>query len=150
MLAGELAGLSDRQLVARAKQIAYELDPHSVAERIARAEADRRVTIRPAPDAMTLVSALLPVAQGVALYAALRQEADRARAAGDPRGRGQVMADTLVCRTTGQATADDVAVEVQVVISDETLLGGGDAPARLVGHGPIPAGIARRLAHHAS
>ena len=150
MLAGELAGLSDRQLVARAKQIAYELDPHSVAERIARAEADRRVTIRPAPDAMTLVSALLPVAQGVALYAALRQEAGRARAAGDPRGRGQVMADTLVCRTTGQQAAGDVAVEVQLVISDETLLGGGDAPARVVGHGPIPAGIARRLTHHAS
>lgn len=149
-LAGELPGLSDRQIVARAKQIAYELDPRSVVERVARAEADRRVTIRPAPDAMALVSALLPVAQGVALYAALSRGADQARAAGDPRGRGQVMADTLVCRTTGQASAGDVAVEVQLVISDEVLLGDSDAPARIVGHGPIPAGVARRLVKCAS
>ena len=149
-LAGELSTLSDRQIVARAKRVAYELDPHSVVERVARAEADRRVTIRPAPDCMALVSALLPVAQGVALYAALRQEADRARVAGDPRGRGQVMADTLVCRTTGQQVAEDVPVEVQLMISDEALLGGGNAPARLVGHGPIPAVVARRLVQCAS
>lgn len=149
-LAGELATLSDREVAARAKQIAYELDPHSVVERVARAEADRRVTIRPAPDCMALVSALLPMAQGVALYAALRREADQAQAVGDPRSRGQVMADTLVCRTTGQATADEVAIEIQLVVSDETLLGAGDVPARLVGYGPIPAGLARRLVHRAS
>lgn len=149
-LAGELAGLSDREIVARAKQTAYQLDPHSVVERVARAEADRRVTIRPAPDTMTLVSALLPVAQGVALYAALTQAADRARAAGDSRSRGQVMADTLVCRATGQTAADAVAVEIQLVMSDDTLLGGADVPARIVGHGPIPAGVARRLAGCAS
>lgn len=149
-LAGELPGLSDREIVARAKRAAYQLDPHSVVERAARAEADRRVTIRPAPDTMTLVSALLPVAQGVALYATLTQEADRARAAGDSRSRGQVMADTLVCRATGQATADAVGVEIQLVMSDDTLLGGVDLPARLVGHGPIPAGVARRLVECAS
>ncbi len=149
-LADELAGLSDRQIVARARQVAYQLDPHSVVERAARAETERRVTIRPAPDTMTLVSALLPAAQGVALYAALLQEANRARAAGDPRSRGQLMADTLVCRTTGQAAAGGVAVEIQLVISDEALLAGGDVPARLVGHGPIPARVARRLAQDAS
>jgi hypothetical protein len=31
------------------------------------------VTIRPAPDTMTYVTALLPVAQGVGVYAALEQ-----------------------------------------------------------------------------
>lgn len=150
LLADVLAQLSDRQIIARARQIAYQLDPHSVVERASRAEADRRVTIRPAPDAMTLVSALLPVAQGVALYAALRQEADRARAAGDPRSRGQVMADTLVCRATGQKTAEAVGVEIQLVITDEALLAGAAVPARLAGHGPISAGVARRLARRAS
>ena len=34
--------------------------------------ADRTVTIRPAPDTMTYVTALLPVAQGVGVYAALQ------------------------------------------------------------------------------
>ena len=150
VLAGELPGMSDREIVARARQIAYELDPHSVVDRAARAAVDRRVTIRPAPDMMAIVSALLPMAQGVAVYAALTGEADRVRASGDPRSRGQVMADTLVCRTTGQATADGVPVEIQLVMSAETLLGNGDTPGRLLGHGPIPAGVARELARRAS
>ena len=150
LLAGDLPGLSDREVVVRARQAAYQLDPGSVVERANRAAEDRRVTIRPAPDAMALVSALLPVAQGVAVYAALCQEADRARASGDARGRGQLMADTLVCRTTGQASADAVAVEIQLVMIDEALLGDADVPARLVGHGPVPAGVARLLASTAA
>lgn len=149
-LAGELPRLSDREIVARARQAAYQLDPHSVVERAGRAAADRRVTIRPAPDTMTLVSALLPVAEGVALYTALRNEADRLRAAGDVRSRGQLMADTLVCRATGQATADAVGTEIQLVMTDQSLFAGSDVPARLVGHGPIPAGVARQLAKNAA
>ena len=42
-------------------------------DRAARAEADRTVTIRPAPDTMTYVTALLPVAKGVGVYAALNK-----------------------------------------------------------------------------
>jgi hypothetical protein len=149
-LAADLPRLSDREIVARARQAAYRLDPQSVVERASRAAADRRVTIRPAPDTMAIVSALLPAAQGVALYAALSGEADRLRAAGDSRGRGQVMADTLVCRATGQAGADAVGVEIQLVMTDQTLLAGSDDPARVAGYGPIPAGVARRLARRAA
>jgi hypothetical protein len=54
---------------------------------------------------MAQVSALLPVAHGVAVYAALRKSADAAIAAGDGRTRGQLMADILVERVTGKATA---------------------------------------------
>jgi len=38
-------------------------------DRTRRAEADRRVTLRPAPETMTLLTALLPVDQGVAASA---------------------------------------------------------------------------------
>ena len=55
---------------------------------------------------MTRLSGLLPLVQGVATYAALNKDADTKIAAGDPRTRGQIMADTLVERVTGQATAD--------------------------------------------
>lgn len=144
-----LATLSTREVAAEARKIAYRLDPHSVIGRIGKAEADRNVTIRPAADCMTRFSALLPVAQGVAAFAALTQAADAARAAGDARSRNQVMADTLVARVTGQETAEDVTVEVQVVITDDALLGASDTPARLTGYGPIPAGIGRRLAARA-
>jgi len=71
---------------------------------------ERRVSLRPAPDAMTRLTALLPVAQGVAGYAALSRHADTNIATGDARGRGQVMADTLVERVTGQSTAEQVPV----------------------------------------
>ena len=94
-----LDGLGDAALAAAAKAIAYRLDPHAVVDRAAKAENDRVVTIRPAPDTMTYVTALLPVAQGVSVYAALKREAD---VCFDGRSRGQVMADTLVERVTGR------------------------------------------------
>lgn len=144
-LASGLDGWSDRELVVNARRIAYHLDPRAMVDHVARAESDRRVTLRPAPDCMSVLSALLPVQQGVAVYAALMRAVDSARACGDTRQRAQIMADTLVTRITGQESAPAVPVEVQVVITDEALLGDGDAPARLVGHGPIPAGVARAL-----
>jgi hypothetical protein len=94
---------------------------------------------------MTRLTALLPVAQGVAVYAALGREADTNIASGDARGRGQVMADTLVERVTGQTVADQVPVEVNLVIDTDTLLGNGSEPALIDGQ-PIPAATARDLA----
>ena len=67
---------------------AYRLDPASYVARRRQAEADRRVSLRPAPDAMTWLSALLPVKDGVAVKVALTRAADSARAAGDPRSQG--------------------------------------------------------------
>jgi hypothetical protein len=145
-----LAGWGDRRLTAEIRKIAYRLDPAGFTKRRAKAESERRVTSRPAPDVMARVTALLPVAQGVAVYAALRTAADAAIAAGDGRTRGQLMADTLVQRVTGQATPTGVPVEIHLVMSDHTLLDAddeaGEQPAHLAGYGPIPAGLARRLA----
>ncbi|MEE6286136.1 DUF222 domain-containing protein [Georgenia sp. MJ173] len=143
--AAALDGVGDRQLVARAKAIAYRLDALSVVRRARRAEGDRRVTLRPAPDTMSYLTGLLPVAQGVSVLAALKQAADAGRSAGDARSRGQIMADTLVERVTGQARAEGVAVEVQVVMTDRALLDGADDPATVAGYGTVPAGWARRL-----
>jgi hypothetical protein len=138
---GGLAGVGDARLAAAAKAIAYRLDPHAVVDRAARAESERAVSIRPAPDTMTYLTALLPVAQGVSAYAALRRAAD---ICGDGRSRGQVMADELVSRITGRSVAAPMPVAVNVVISDDALLG-GDTAAVVSGYGPIPAGVARRL-----
>lgn len=147
-----LAAASDRELVGDIRTLAYQLDPASVVARRAKAEADRRVTLRPAPDTMSQLNALLPVAQGVAVFAALSKEADRLRAAGDPRSRGQLMADLLVQRTTLAAPATPggppiVPTTLDLVVSDKTLLGGGDEPAQLVGFGQVPADLARSLVH---
>jgi hypothetical protein len=94
---------------------------------------------------MSQLSALLPVTGGVAVFAALKEAADRARAQGDPRSRGQVMADTLVERVTGRSAATPADLEVQVVISDRSLLGAGRDPAYVSGFGPAPPRWARQL-----
>ncbi|OBB68980.1 HNH endonuclease signature motif containing protein [Mycobacterium sp. 852014-50255_SCH5639931] len=137
-----LAGMGDARVAAAAKAVAYRLDPHAVVERAAKAEQERTVTIRPAPDTMTYLTALLTVAQGVSVYAALRREADTR---GDGRSRGQLMADTLVERVTGRSATVPTPIAVNLVLSDETLLGGDDAPADISGYGPIPAAVARSM-----
>jgi Domain of unknown function (DUF222)/HNH endonuclease len=144
-LADRLGDLGDRGVEREAKKLAYELDPGSVMRRVQKANNDRRVSIRPAPDTMSYVTGLLPVAQGVAVHAALAKHADALKAAGDSRSRGQIMADTFVARLTGQAEASSVPVEVLLVMTDRTLLGDDTTPAHLLGHGPIPAALARSL-----
>jgi hypothetical protein len=137
-----LDGMGDARVAAAAKTIAYRLDPHAVVDRAAKAETERTVTIRPAPDTMTYLTALLPVAQGVSVYAALRRAADTTF---DGRSRGQVMADTLVERATGRSATTPTPIAVNLVLSDRTLLSGDTTPANISGYGPIPAEVARRL-----
>ena len=140
-----LEQLSDKQLIDEVRKLAYRLDPHSVVDRRSKAAAERNVTLRPAPDTMTYLTALVPVEQGVAAYAALTRHADTLRATGDERTRGQAMADTLVERLTGQTHASDVGVDVRVVITDRALFAGDREPAILEGYGLVPADWARDL-----
>lgn len=149
---GTFEGVGDKGVIAAARAAAYQRDPRSVAQRAARAAADRTVTLRPAPETMTVLTALLPAAQGVAAYAALSRAADSVRARGGAgsgaaeRGRGQVMADTLVERLTGKAGGIS-GVEVQLVMTDRALFQGDSEPARLQGYGVVPAQWARELAN---
>ncbi|WP_300646236.1 HNH endonuclease signature motif containing protein [Nocardioides sp.] len=145
-------GWGDRRFRAEVDRLAYTADPVAAVARRAKAVAQRHTSLRPAPDGMTRFSAMLPLEQGVAVHATLGRAADVARAAGDERTRGQVMADALVAavlegRGDGQPRAGSVAesvaaragswdqtvvptapaapvvpVAVHVVVSDATLL----------------------------
>src|SRR6201993_3873637 len=137
-----LDGMGDGRIAAAAKEIAYRLDAQAVVDRAANATDDRTVTIRPAPDTMTYLTALLPVAQGVGVYAALKRAADTTF---DDRSRGQIMADTLVERVTGRPAEIAQPIAVNLLISDETLLGDADRAAGGGGYGPTPAAVARHL-----
>ncbi|MGJ3191847.1 HNH endonuclease [Paenarthrobacter sp. FR1] len=153
---GTFEGKGDRAIIAAAKAAAYRRDPRSVAQRAAHAATERAVSLRPAPDTMTYLTALLPAAQGVAAYAALTRAADIARtggdsrsgggsrAGGDSRSRGQVMADTLVERITGKSGGIS-GVELQLVMTDRALFQGDSEPARLQGYGIVPSEWARTL-----
>ncbi|MCD4851926.1 HNH endonuclease [Arthrobacter sp. AK01] len=141
---GTFDGAGDQAIIAAAKAAAYRRDPRSVVKRASHAVTERTVSLRPAPDTMTYLTALLPVAQGVAVYAALTRRADSARSAGDPRNRGQIMADTLVERITG--TPGGISgINLDLVMTDRTLFQGDAEPARVKGYGIVPAGWARKL-----
>nr|WP_099252226.1 DUF222 domain-containing protein [Mycobacterium sp. shizuoka-1] len=137
-----LEGWGDNRVAAEAKKIAVRLDAQAVVERTAKAAADRCVWIRPAPDAMAYVTVLLPVAQGVALYATVKREADTTF---DGRSRGQVMADTVVERITGRPADQPIPVSLNLVMADTTLAGDDDESAWLDGYGPVPARFACKI-----
>ncbi|KUI05819.1 DUF222 domain-containing protein [Mycobacterium sp. IS-3022] len=137
-----LDGWGDKRIATEAKRIACELDVGAVVDRSAKAEADRSVTIRPAPDSMVWLTALLPLKQGVSVYAALKGAADTTF---DDRSRGQIMADTLAERVTGRPAEHPADVNLNLVMADTTLMGDDDAPAWLDGYGPLPSAIARTL-----
>ena len=162
-------GLSPRRLVGRLQKAAAELDPASVTERRRRAEADRHVTLRPAPDVMTWLGALLPVKDGVAVHATLHREAVAAKAAGDARSIGQLVADILVQRVVHPGLADtatsgaeitwaeaatptrpapiaptsSVPVMVNLIVRDSVLFGDQDGTGWVEGHGPVPGDLIR-------
>jgi hypothetical protein len=162
-----LAEMGDRQLATECRREGYRLDAEASVSRRRHAEAERRVTLRPAPDAMTWLTALLPVKEGVAAYAALRRTAEAARACGDPRTQGQVMADALVGSVLGAAAemnhdvtgwdspaagpaaadpaARSIGITLGLLMTDTALLGRSDEPAHLESFGAIPAELAREL-----
>ncbi|MFJ4286321.1 HNH endonuclease [Paenarthrobacter nicotinovorans] len=147
---GTFEGKGDKAVIAAAKAAAYRRDPRSVVGRASRAASERTVSLRPAPDTMTYLTALLPVAQGVAVYAALNRAADSARSTGTVESggvvptRGQIMADTLVERVTG-TPGGYTGINLDLVMTDRSLFQGDSEPARLSGYGIVPAEWARSV-----
>ncbi|MFL0172064.1 HNH endonuclease [Mycobacterium sp. SMC-13] len=141
-----LVGLGNAEVSAEAARIAYELDQQSVLDKMRQARASRHVRFRVAGDGMMTMTVLLPAAQGQLVRQTLVREAASVVAAGSERGRGQVMADVVVERVAGRdPVRSPVPVAVNLVLSDETLLTGGEQPAQLDGYGPIPAALARDM-----
>jgi hypothetical protein len=96
-----LEAMSDRQVENTVRARAAALDPEGLVARQRRAERDRRVTTRPAPDTMAYLTALLPAAAAIACKARLKTAADALKAAGDPRTHSQIEADLLLGAITG-------------------------------------------------
>ncbi|MFC8943051.1 HNH endonuclease [Streptomyces griseoincarnatus] len=150
-----LVRLGTKRLVARVRELAGKLDVHACVKRNAKAVSERCVSVRPAPDLMVYLTALVPMRQGVQAYAQLKAHADATKAAGDERGAGQIMADTLIERVTGRepGKADEVPVTISLLVSDQTLLAGGDQPAVVLegaaaGAGTVPGPLVRNLVAH--
>ncbi|MGF9650057.1 DUF222 domain-containing protein [Pseudarthrobacter oxydans] len=146
---GTLAGAGDRAITSAVRAAAYRRDPRSVARRASHAVSERTVSLRPAPDTMAYLAALVPVAQGVAAYAALTRHADALKSSGDERPKGAIMADALIERLTG-TPGGITGVQIQLVMTDRTLFQGDSEPARLTGYGVVPGSWARKAVMAAS
>jgi hypothetical protein len=148
-IAPHLERLGKRKTIDLVNKIAYRLDPHGYVARLEKAEKDRHVSVRPASGSMARLSALLPLPQAVAAYAALHTAAQTITGVGpETRSRSQIMADLLVQRLTGQASATDISVQVNLIMTDQALFATGECPeepATIIGGGTIPATLARRI-----
>ncbi|WP_207344090.1 HNH endonuclease signature motif containing protein [Arthrobacter sp. E3] len=101
--------LGSRELAAASRNTAYGLDPEAFVKRHEKAVGDRYVSLRPAAGGMTFLTALIPLKQGVRILATLTRVADSAKASGDQRGKGQLMADALMHRLIQHAPCDEGA-----------------------------------------
>ncbi|MCL1899815.1 MAG: DUF222 domain-containing protein [Promicromonosporaceae bacterium] len=147
-----LAGNGIRRTADTAREITMRLDQQAALKRHQAAAAGRYVSLRPLPDGMCRLSAGLPLTVGVSAFAVLHRYAQEHKGVGDEgRGRGELMADHLAECVLGRQGIEHQPLHISLVMSDITLLGGGDDPATLLdaggaGYGPVPAPIARNLA----
>jgi hypothetical protein len=129
-------------------RLAMEIAPDKAEVKARAARSGRHVRVRLATDGMAELVAHLPAEQAAACFGTLHRAVKDLYVTAESviRSHGQILADTLVERLTGQTAARDVNVEVQVLVPIETLLD-PDSPlaAEIAGHGPIPAQIAREL-----
>jgi hypothetical protein len=160
------------QLRASLTRAVLAADPAAAEARHQRAVAGRQVTITPGRDGMAELWALLPADGAAAVYAAVDRVARQGSA--DDRGMDARRADALVVLATRVPTAaltqppalaapgapaagrggpgtalPRVPASVHVTVPAATVLGLGEEPGELAGHGPVPASMARRLADRA-
>ena len=145
-LLGRVAGKTPAQLRAAARRVVARLDAAAVAERMAQAIRDRRVSVYPGEDGMATLSAVLPAPVARAVRSALEQYADAVVTEGDQRTRAQRMADCLVdlVLRPGEHGLAPVQAKLTVVAAVQTLLG-GDEPGEVDGD-LVPAAMVRQLA----
>lgn len=140
-LAPKCGNLSRRQAEGMARALADTLDQEAAVARRERSIKQRRVTVRPAPDDMAYLTALLPMTQAIACKAALMTTAQTlaATGAGDsvgrpanhpadaPRTTNHLEADLLIELLTGQSAVAVTPTQVNLLVPAETLAGGAES-----------------------
>ncbi len=156
VLKDRLGVASPKDLGKQARAYAQTLDHTAAVTRHRKANDARRVTCQPAGDGMALLTAYGPAPVIQNMMNAVESKAKSIMnsgksqdAKGKKRTRDQVMFDLLAQWCTGNPNPMAAAkVDLVVMMTPQTLLGQSDTAAWLVGHGPIPADIAREwLAH---
>lgn len=146
----KLAGLGDEKIRRAVRRSCLTIAADAEERRHRRARADRHVTTRQLGDGTGRITAIVTAEHLAAVRVVLDKEAAAARATGDDRTAGQVRADTVVLRITGHDPVEPVPVQVNLVVSAESLIGAGNEPAQIPGIGWLPAGLCTELVRTAS
>lgn len=152
---------TNADLRRRMRRVRERMHPEPLVDRHARAVAERRVCVDPAPDGMAWFGLYVEAERAVAIDARLTVLAAR-EASGDTRTTAQRATDLAADLLLGGVLADDdrtrwgvagatgaVRPCINVTVPMLTLLGLDDEPAELEGYGPIDGDTALRLTAHA-
>ncbi|WP_229051660.1 HNH endonuclease signature motif containing protein [Aeromicrobium sp. Leaf350] len=126
-LAGRLDGLTAPQAGDLVRELVVTHDVEAAAQREQAARADQFVSYWPSPDGVGTLIVRGPAEQLVGIKQALQAHADRLRARGDDRRRGQIMVNTLFERVTGVETVAGPDVDLSIVLPVEALAGAAAA-----------------------
>lgn len=148
------------QIKAAVRRAEITMDAAAAASRHEAARAERCVRLRPAPDAMAWVSALLPAPAATTAMTALDALA-ASSAPEDERGVDARRADALVdvmrdVLDTGIGPGGALPTtqrrhpHLSLTVNATTMAGLDEHPAELAGYGPIPAPVAREIAARAA
>ncbi len=144
-LGARVSGLTPRKAANLARQYAIGIDAAAAYERAKANRKDRFVTFFPDKDGVATLHIRGPAEQLLSVRDRLAKVAATAKAAGDPRTRGQVMFDEFILRVTGQKKPSDVNIDIGIIMSEGSLMRTENTPALLAGFGPIPTDLAHNL-----
>ncbi|MET1037261.1 MAG: HNH endonuclease [Aeromicrobium sp.] len=144
-IAAKLPGMTTRQARQATARIVIGIDAEAAYQRAKANRSDQRVSMTPDVDGVATLHVRGPAEQILAAFKTLDDWATGLRSTGDARTRGQIMSQTLVERVTGLAYADDLDVELNLVLDAETLLADGTTPVDLDGYGPISPDVADEI-----
>ncbi|MGO1943677.1 MAG: DUF222 domain-containing protein [Ancrocorticia sp.] len=148
-MAGRYGKAGTKRITGEVRALANQIDPAAQVKRHKIAKSRRSVTVRPAPDAMAYLTALLPMGQAFACKKALLDAAATAKNTGwadgdelqqEERSGTQIEADLLVERLTGQATPDAIPIELQIIMTDTSVFGITSMPGATSTHDPDATG----------
>ncbi|RBM16283.1 HNH endonuclease [Prauserella sp. PE36] len=147
LMADRLEGRNPGQLRRAAARAVHRVDPDGAAARAQARRQERKVELLPGFDGMSTLVAELPAEVASAAYARVDRLARQLRGDGEGRTLDQLRADVFADLVLGSSGGGGAKAEIFVYVDAKTLAGADEQPAELAGYGPIPAWLARQIAH---
>ncbi|WP_431712070.1 DUF222 domain-containing protein [Glutamicibacter uratoxydans] len=140
---------ADDQVMDKSRRIRQKLLPENVNERREKAEETRQITCRPEPNGMSKIEWLLTAEDAQSVMSTVDAHA-KAHFADDERSmsqlRSDIMRDALIDGWPAKPGPGHRVKLIVTIPAVELLTDHGKGLAELEGHGPIPMGVALKLA----